>query len=63
MLPNTTYDLAEQLSQESKSLWRIENEYIQNAEGNGELTTFWKEMKKDKEQHITRITELLKKEL
>lgn len=63
MLKNALYDLTTQLTQESKSLWRIENEYIQNAAGNHELLDFWTNMKKDKQEHVERLKELVKKGL
>lgn len=63
MLDNNFYNLVEQLSQESKSLWRIENEYIADAEGNTEETAYWKELAEDKKKHINDLKELIKTHL
>lgn len=59
MLDNQTYDLINQLTQESKSLWRISNEYIPNAEGNDKLVQFWQKMEADKQAHIQDLTNLI----
>lgn len=63
MLDNYKYDLAHQLTQESKSLWRIKNEYLKNAEGHPSITEFWSKMQKDKENHIKELKKLVKEEL
>jgi hypothetical protein len=63
MYDNNTYNLMEQLAQEHKSLWRIKDEYMKDAEGNADCQTFWKKLEVDKETHITELTALLKKHL
>ena len=61
MLRNNIFNLANQLVQESKSLWRIKNEYMREAVGSDDLMNFWKKLEKDKEEHITELQQLLKK--
>lgn len=63
MQDNHFYNLALQLTEESKSLWRIKNHYKQDAAGCDACTTFWEKMEQDKEEHIREITELMKNHL
>lgn len=63
MLDNHVYDLMIQLIEENKSLWRIKNEYIKNAEGHEDDVAFWKKMETDKESHVRELTSLVKKHL
>ena len=63
MLTNEIYDLMLQLTQEHKSLWRIKNYYLKNAEGDEERVTFWKKLERDKEAHIEELLALLKRHL
>jgi hypothetical protein len=44
-----------QLVQEHKSLWRIQNDYMGDAGDCGECSEFWKKMEKDKQDHINEI--------
>lgn len=60
---NSLYNLMHQLTQEAKSLWRIQDDYLKDAEGNADLTAFWTEMKKDKEAHIEKLKTLIKQHL
>ncbi|MCB9809021.1 hypothetical protein H6776_01345 [Candidatus Nomurabacteria bacterium] len=59
---NHLYNLATQLTQEMKSLWRIEKHYIEQSESEEEKV-FWRNMKNDKENHIKELKELVKKAL
>lgn len=61
MLDDHKFDVLNQLSQESKSLWRIQNEYLPDAREAGatECIEFWERMAEDKQQHIEKLTELL----
>jgi len=52
-----------QLVQENKSLWRIKNEYLKNAEGNEDYVKFWEKMEKDKEAHVEELLTLIKDHL
>jgi len=48
------------MTQESKSLWRIKNQYLNEA-GSPEEKEFWTKLGEDKEKHITELKELIKK--
>ncbi|MFQ6128342.1 MAG: hypothetical protein ACE5QW_05520 [Thermoplasmata archaeon] len=54
------YNLMEQATTESKSLWRIRNYYKKDAETNPVLLAFWKEIESKKEQNIMKLTELIR---
>lgn len=51
-----------QMTQESKSLWRIKNNYINEAETE-EMKTFWTKISQEKEAHLRDMKALLKTEL
>ncbi len=59
MLDNHKFNLINQLSQESKSLWRIEKTYMEDAGDNDENIAIWKEIANEKRKSI----ELLEKQL
>jgi len=63
MLENHHYNLMKQLVQENKSLWRIKNNYKKDAGSCDDCAAFWDKMEKDKEDHITELTGLIKKHL
>jgi hypothetical protein len=50
-----------QIIQESKSIWRIKNEYMQEAVGNDELIAVWKKLENDKEAAVEEMNRILKK--
>ena len=51
-----------QCVQEHKSLWRIKDHYQKDADNTAEKE-FWGKMITDKEEHISELTELIKKHL
>ena len=51
-----------QLTQEAKSLWRISNNYINEASSEEEKA-FWTKLAQEKEAHITELKELIKNAL
>ncbi|MEK7228334.1 MAG: hypothetical protein AAB681_03200 [Patescibacteria group bacterium] len=59
---NNTYNLMTQMTQESKSLWRIKKNYIKEAKSKI-MKAFWAKMLKDKESHLREMKKLLKAEL
>jgi hypothetical protein len=63
MLDDHKFNVLNQLSQESKSLWRIQNEYLPDAKeaDETECVQFWERMAQDKQQHIEELSELLQK--
>ncbi len=62
MESNNVYNLMHQLTQESKSLWRIKNNYQTEALSDEEKA-FWMKLEADKEAHITELRTLIKKAL
>ncbi|MBI5134118.1 MAG: hypothetical protein HZA81_01910 [Candidatus Taylorbacteria bacterium] len=50
-----------QAVQESKSVWRIKNQYMQEAVGSDDIMAFWRKLEKDKEAHISELQALIKK--
>lgn len=51
-----------QLTQESKSLWRIKHNYRSEALTDDEKA-FWIKLEADKESHIEELKQLIKKQL
>jgi hypothetical protein len=51
-----------QMTQESKSLWRIKNDYIAEAQTE-EMKAFWMKLAQEKEAHLAEMKALLKTEL
>jgi hypothetical protein len=52
-----------QLTQESRSLWRIKNEYSKDAGKSKELKQFWLEIAKEKEVLIEDLKAVIKAEM
>ncbi len=52
-----------QAVEEHKSLWRIKDDYMQDANQSPESIMFWEKMISDKENHISELKELIKKEI
>jgi len=63
MKNNNLYNLMTQLTQESRSLWRIQNEYKKDAGKNKELAAFWKELAEEKEALIEDLKLVIKMEM
>lgn len=63
MKSNNTYNLMMQLTQEAKSLWRIKDQYMKDAEGSDACLAFWEKMVADKEAHIAELEVLVKADL
>lgn len=59
---NTTYNLMNQMTQESKSLWRIKNVYLAEAVSDEEKT-FWSTLAEQKEQTVVELKTLIKNAL
>ncbi|MEO5645866.1 MAG: hypothetical protein ABIO57_00595 [Candidatus Paceibacterota bacterium] len=57
---NNLYNLMNQMTQESKSLWRIKNMYHSEADDES-LKEFWMKLAEQKEQTIAELKELIKK--
>lgn len=63
MFTNNLYNLMMQAVEEHKSLWRIKDDYMQDANQSPESIMFWEKMIADKEQHIGKLKELIKTEI
>lgn len=61
MVRNNLFNMMNQLVQESKSVWRIKNQYMQEAVGSDDMMNLWKEIEKAKEDHIAKLQALIKK--
>lgn len=48
-----------QFVEESKSLWRLENEYRGNAGEDAELKAFWEKLAVDKQSHLADLKALI----
>ena len=62
MESNNTYNLMHQLTQESKSLWRIKHNYLSEAVTDEEKA-FWTTLAQEKENHVTELKNLIKKSI
>lgn len=56
---NNSFNLTNQLVEESKSLWRIRNIYIAEAKNDSEKS-FWEELANQKESAINTLKGLVK---
>jgi len=63
MSENHIYNLMNQLTQEHKSLWRIQNFYKKDAGDCADCIKFWDILAVDKETHIRALEEEVKKHL
>ena len=61
MLDDKVYDLMMQIVQESKGLHRIEKYYHKDARGDEACDSMWEEIVADKEAHIGKLVDMLKK--
>jgi hypothetical protein len=59
---NNMYNLMNQMTQESKSLWRIKKLYAKDAKTKASKD-FWSRLTKDKEAHLKELRALIKAEL
>lgn len=56
---NALYNLMNQLTQEQKSLWRIDNHYLNEAMSEEERI-FWRNLKIEKENAVKELRSLIK---
>lgn len=63
MLDNHLYNLMAQMVQENKSLWRIKNQYLRDADNCEDCKKLWEKMAADKQQHIDELKRLIKDHL
>lgn len=63
MLRNNVFNLMNQAVQESKSLWRIKNQYEPESVGSDDVMALWKKMEKEKEDNLAELQALITKYL
>lgn len=56
------HDLVHELGKRLDGLWRYD-QYIANAEDNSQLQTLWRDLKKQEQQNVERIKELIAEEI
>jgi len=56
------YDLVHELSRRLESLWRSD-QCIANADGKSELQAFWRDLKRQEQQNVARLKELIRCEI
>ncbi len=56
MTDNNTYNLMEQLINENKSLWRIKNNYKNDASNNTKIQQVWNLIERDKQKLVKLLT-------
>jgi hypothetical protein len=64
-LDNSTYNVLSALGRESDFLYSTVDKYIQDAQndGNTQLVDLWNQIKQDKQAHLSKLMECLKKEV
>jgi len=63
IINNNIYNLMEQLVNENKSLWRIKNNYKNDAADDIEIQEMWNFIERDKRELVKLLTEKLKERL
>ena len=62
METNNLYNLMMQITEDSKSVWRIKKHYLKESK-TSEMKSFWTKVMRDKENHLKELKDLIKKEL
>lgn len=62
MFEDSLYNLLNQLVQEQKSLWRIQNFYLPQAETEEEAN-LWQEIANDKVRHVEMLLKIVSEEI
>ena len=63
MLDNHLYNIAAQLVEDHRSLWRMRDQYTNDAGECGDCRELWEVMAKNREQELAKLKELLKTHL
>ena len=56
------HDLIQELNKRLDGVWRYD-QFIANAEGNPSLQNFWRDLKKQDQQNVNRLKELISEEV
>ncbi len=62
-MENNLYNLMLQYTVEARSLWRIKDDYMKDADSSPESKELWDKLIKDKTENLTEIRSLIKKEI
>lgn len=57
---NHIYNLISQLTQEHRSLWRINKYYLKDVKNCKQCKDFWRRLKNEKEKQVKELMALLK---
>lgn len=60
MYDNHIYNLMSQMIEEHRSLWRLKKYYVKDAKNCKKCKELWQKLLKEKNEHIKRISEILK---
>lgn len=60
---NNLYNLMLQYTVEARSLWRIKNDYQQDADSDEQTKQFWEQAISEKEKNLTQLKGLIKARL
>jgi hypothetical protein len=63
MLDNHLYNLAAQLVEDHRSLWRMRDQYANDAGECSKCREIWEKMAKSRAQELAAMTELLREHL
>jgi hypothetical protein len=63
LLDNNIYNLMAQMVTESKSLWRIKNEYKKDASNDPKYLALWNELEKNKENNLLQLELFLREQI
>jgi vacuolar-type H+-ATPase subunit H len=63
-LQNSTYNVLSAMGREADFLYSTVDKYIQDAQNDGRqnLVEIWKEIKQDKQKHLTKLRQCLEQE-
>lgn len=62
-MDNNLYNLMAQMVTESKSLWRIKNDYKRDALNDPKFMALWNEFEKQKENNLIKLELLLREQM
>lgn len=62
-MENNLYNLMLQYTVEARSLWRIKDDYMKDAQNSQETKNLWENIIVEKENQLKNLRELIKKEI
>jgi hypothetical protein len=61
-IENHDHDMIHELSKRIDAVWRFD-QYIANAEGDNELQDFWRDLKEQEQENVSRLKEFVAKHI